>query len=261
MRLSLRRLGCLSTLGLLAILVGYTGAAVDLTLMGMQSERWSVFQKARAKAYLESGVWLAWLAPPVFPTADIHDFSTQVDAYLDHDLPPTRALHFWRKRLLAAPGFRDSLVSLENQALAAAGPHGSTARAVYNTKQRQVPLFVGLLSWVPIHDVWQLQLRVDVVDGKPYAAFFVNGLGIVRDTNAPIFFGAQTKKHLGVDIGPAMLWFNKLEPEGLARGYLVNLTESDATSSFSSQRMSVAQWEARCRDRAARGLGRSARAL
>jgi hypothetical protein len=95
----------------------------------------------------------------------------------------------------------------------------------------------------------------------PYTSFYVDGLAISQDRNAAKFFGSQVGDGATSIAGTVMAVYNRLEPEGLAKGYRVNLTESDETSSFSHKKLAVEEWQRRCAERARAGVGRSAREL
>ena len=166
-------------------------------------------------------------------------------------------MRFLREKVvLDSAGFRERLVEHEAGAMRRFRASG---RNEYVT---EVVHRLDFMRWgIPLFDDWAMLLRTDIVDGRPSTAFFLWGMGIVLDERAPVFFGNQLDGAFGVQ--PPLAWFNRLEPEGLACGYWVNLTESPETSFFSRSagRMSRAKWHEITRERHLNGLGRSAYAL
>jgi hypothetical protein len=241
---------------LLALLLGLTMtvlAVADLTRLGGK-EAWTDWDRLRVAVYLKGGALAGRLVPPIGPLAFPHHVAVMTDAYLGGHHPPERTMRAIRGFVLNAPGLRDALEKHEQHALRLYAQQGQPALARCDYVHR----FHFLRRFAPLFDDWAMCLRTDIVDGRPRTGFFVWGMGVVADENAPVFFGRQ------LGIPPTTLaWFNRLEREGLATGYWINLTESFETSFFSSgsERMSRDAWNRITGERHRQGHGRPAAEL
>ena len=83
---------------------------------------------------------------------------------------------------------------------------------------------------IPMYDVWMVYLTTTIVNKAPKTAFLVWGMGVATDPNSEVFFGSQMGTLQRII---PLKWFNKLEHQGLAKGYWSLLTEENETSEFS----------------------------
>jgi hypothetical protein len=227
-----------------------------------QKDQWNRFDRWRLDLYLETAALFGFLVPPIGPLAVVHHGALIVNAYIDKDFPTTRTMNFLRKLVVNAPNFQQVVAKHETKAakrynkqrattfvtcLVAKQKHGSYCNA------REEPLEVPIVLGVSDH--FNMLLRTDFYHGKPQTAFFVYGLGIVVSDNP---------KHLVRDV-PALGWLafslnrlvGRLEDEGLAQRYYVNLTESPATSRFSTRndRTTIQEWMKQVQQRHEQGEG------
>jgi hypothetical protein len=99
---------------------------------------------------------------------------------------------------------------------------------------------------VLLFDDWRILLCTDICDGQPKTSFLVWGMGVTYDENGPGFFWKQIENVFpvgGVYITKCLSTFNRLEKEGIAKGYWCLLTESDDTSSFSYEARKMTEGE------------------
>lgn len=114
---------------------------------------------------------------------------------------------------------------------------------------------------IPMYDVWMVYITTNIIYGAPKTAYLVWGMGVATDKNSEVFFGEQMG--LLQYILP-LKWFNKLESQGVAKGYWSLMTEENKSSEFSyskrflqpSARKSI--WLKETLQRHNQGLGRKA---
>jgi hypothetical protein len=232
---------------LLILIIIVPLALVDMIYIG-QKNQWDRFDKWRLDVYLETATWVGFLVPPVGPLAVIHHGALIFDAYIDKDFPPTRTMNFLRKLVMSAPDFQRVVATHEIRAAKRYTAQGAMTfitclgapknGSLCNARRAplEVPFFLG------VGDHFNMLLRTDFHAGKPTTAFFVYGLGIVAADNPQhIARKVPSLSRLAVAMNQLV---RRLEDEGLAQRYYVNLTESPATSRFSTptDRTTIKAW-------------------
>lgn len=146
---------------------------------------------------------------------------------LTHQLPSENHLHRIRHSLYLQPHFRKMLVRHEQKTLARFRQSGNPEYTKLYLHKTDVSTF----DFPELVDYWETWVKTDIVDGKPYTSFLIR-LGVIKDPNAGAFFSTQLDGGFGKFAFQNALWFyNKLFDWGLFKGYRLNITESDKTSS------------------------------
>ena len=212
---------------------------MDLHYLGSKNQ-WNLFDKIRIKTYLKSGILVGYLTPPIGPLKAIHYSSVLGNAFLNKELPEIENLEFTRQILMRTEGnpskrrnlglnYSDSFVTKlrqhENQAMLQFYKTGKTS---YTKDYAQTLKFSSY--GIPMYDIWMVYVTTNIVNRVPKTAYLVWGMGVATDKNSEGFFGGQ----MGIlqHILP-LKWFNKLESQGLAKGYWSLMTEDNETSEFS----------------------------
>jgi len=243
---------------------------MDLHYLGSKNQ-WNLFDKVRIKTYLKSGILVGYLTPPIGPLKAIHYSSVLGNAFLNKELPEIENMDFTRQILMRTGGnpskrrnlginYSDSFVTKlrqhENQAMLQFYKTGKTS---YTKDYAQTLKFSSY--GIPMYDIWMVYVTTNIVNRVPKTAYLVWGMGVATDKNSEVFFGGQ----MGIlqYILP-LKWFNKLESQGLAKGYWSLMTEDNESSEFSytkrflqpSTRKSI--WLKQTYLRHQKGLGKNA---
>jgi hypothetical protein len=212
---------------------------IDLHYLGSKNH-WTLFDRLRIKTHLKTGILVGYLTPPIGPLSAIHYSSVLGNAFLNKELPDIENMDFYRNLLMHTAGNRsknqkksfnqsDSFVTKlrrhENLAMLQFSKTGKTSFTKDYSQTIELSSF-----GIPMYDVWMVYLTTTIVNKAPKTAFLVWGMGVATDPNSEVFFGSQ----MGTlqQIIP-LKWFNKLEHQGLAKGYWSLLTEENETSEFS----------------------------
>jgi hypothetical protein len=195
----------------------------DLHQLG-DKPSWNNFDQARAKGYLLAGSIIGMVAPLIGPLRFINVFASHGYHFATNSLPDERGLDTFRD-ILTNDQFCTELEEFD-----AALKSGFTdANKSWVTKRIIQRVFFGQGS-SSLFDDWAVVIAGTSHGGSTQISYFVWGMGIVPDERAPEFFGHQLGK---LSFLFPLKWSNRLEEYGLAEGYWVLLTESDATSGFS----------------------------
>lgn len=221
----------------LLILFTYaTTIFLDLHYLGNKN-KWNTFDKTRIKIYLKSVIYVGYITPPLGPLRMVHYSSVLGNAFLNKEIPDVSTLEFPRNMLMSTEGnklklsnnssdsFNTKLIEHEKKALSRYKKYG------YTNYTHDYPQFLSFGKYgFPLYDIWMVLITTNIVDGKPKTSYLVWGMGITTDYKSESFFGEQ----LGLigKITP-LKWYNKLEKEGLAKGYWTLVTESQNTSEIS----------------------------
>ena len=207
-------------------------AFVDLHYVGTKSA-WTGFDKFRVSVYVRTGIAVGYLVPDIKPVSMICNYLKLFNAFLHKELPDIELMNTPREVLLNTEGnskkendnFKAKLLKHE-------------AKAMKNFKNSGVTRYINEVNQhvsfrpygLPIYDIWRVLLCTDIINGEPKTSFLVWGMGVTPDKNAPTFFGSQVGM-FGKII--PLIWFNRLESQGLAKGYWSLLSETNETSKFS----------------------------
>ncbi len=181
-----------------------------------------------------------YLTPPIGPLRAIHYSSVLGNAFLNKELPDIDNMDFSRHLLMHTAGspskkqknkvrYSDSFVTKlrhhEKQAILQFNKTGIT------TFTKDYAQTLNFSSYgIPMYDIWMVYITTTIVNGTPKTAYLVWGMGVATDKNSEVFFGGQ----MGIlQHFLPLKWFNKLESQGLAKGYWSLLTEENETSEFS----------------------------
>lgn len=94
------------------------------------------------------------------------------------------------------------------------------------------------------HDFWEVWVRTDIVNGKPLTSYLVR-LGLIKDTNAEGFFSNQCNSGFCKTAMKSLLTiYNKMFDWGIVKPIRLNITELDATSDVSRERLELKRWNA-----------------
>jgi hypothetical protein len=212
---------------------------IDLHYLGSQ-KHWNVFDRIRIKTYLKSGILVGYLTPPIGPLRAIHYSSVLGNAFLNKELPDRDNMDFYRNLLMHTAGnsskkqkntikYPDSFATkLRHHEQLAILQFSRTGKTSFTKDYSQT---IELSSYgIPMYDVWIIYITTTVINRAPKTAYLVWGMGVATDKNSEVFFGGQmgTLQHV-----LPLKWFNKLESQGLAKGYWSLLTEENGTSEFS----------------------------
>jgi hypothetical protein len=221
------------------LLIIFTYAATiffDLHYLGNKNT-WNTFDKIRIKIYLKSVIYVGYITPPLGPLRMVHYSSVLGNAFLNKEIPDVSTLEFPRNMLMSTEGntlessnnasdsFNTKLIEHEKKALSRYKKLG------YTNYTHDYPQFLSFGKYgFPLYDIWMVLITTNIVDGKPKTSYLVWGMGVTTDYKSESFFGEQ----LGLvgKITP-LKWYNKLEKEGLAKGYWTLVTESPNTSEIS----------------------------
>ena len=220
--------------------IGLSGSILalhDLANLGKKQE-WSNLDNARVKSYLVPLGVVGAATPSIGPTKGIHHWAKAGQAYINGELPEKETMDFFRESVMNSAGtgkkgddFRSKFQRHEDIAMKY---HKQKGQKTYISNITQTVPFYRY--GVPLCDTWAIQLRTDIVDGKPKSAFVVWGLGIVVDHRNPNTFGPQFDSManiVGLEGEDFINWTTKVEKEGLAKPYWVFITDNDNTSKFS----------------------------
>ena len=212
---------------------------IDLHYLGSQKD-WNVFDRIRIKTYLKSGILVGYLTPPIGPLRAIHYSSILGNAFLNKELPDIDNMDFYRNLLMHTEGnpskkqkntfnYSDSFATkLRHHEKLALLQFSKTGITSFTKDYSQT---IELSSYgIPMYDVWMVYITTTIVNRVPKTAYLVWGMGVATDKNSEVFFGGQmgALQHI-----LPLKWFNKLESQGLAKGYWSLLTEENETSEFS----------------------------
>jgi hypothetical protein len=93
-----------------------------------------------------------------------------------------------------------------------------------------------------LHDLWEVWVRTDIVEGRPLTSFLVR-LGLIKDTQAETFFSGQCTSEICRSLlRSALNIYNKMFDWGIFKPIRLNITESDETSSICRKRISLNEW-------------------
>jgi hypothetical protein len=107
------------------------------------------------------------------------------------------------------------------------------------------------------HDFWEVWVRTDIINGKPWTSYLVR-LGLIKDTNAEMFFSNQCNSYLCTSIMKFLIGaYNKGFDWGVFSPIRLNITEIDETSSISRKRISLKKWNELVHKIHKREVGRS----
>lgn len=209
---------------------------VDLHYLGNKNH-WNTFDRIRIKTYLKSVIYVGYITPPIGQFRMVHYSSRLGNAFLNKEIPDISILEFPRNMLMAAEGntqktpkntsdsFTTKLLAHEKKALQRYRKWG------YTQYTHDYPQFISFSKYgFPLYDVWMVLITTNIIHGEPKTSFLVWGMGVTTDYKSETFFGQQ----LGIlgKITP-LKWYNKLEKEGLAKGFWTLVTESPETSEIS----------------------------
>jgi hypothetical protein len=213
--------------GVAVILLGFlpiTGLALyDLHNLG-DKPSWNSFDQFRAKGYLVAGSIVGMLVPPIGPLNFFSAFASHGYHFATNSLPDENGLDTFRD-ILISDQFCNEL-ELFDSALQLGFTDTGRSWATKRIIQR---VFFGQGS-SSLFDDWAVVIAGTTDGNSTQISYFVWGMGIVPDERAPEFFGHQLGK---LSFLFPLKWSNRLEEYGLAKGYWILLTESDATSGFS----------------------------
>lgn len=211
---------------------------IDLHYLGSKKQ-WNLFDRLRIKTHLKSGILVGYVTPPIGPLRAIHYSRVLGNAFLNKELPHIDNMNFYRNLLMQTGGNptknQKKSLNYSDSFATKLRYHESLAMVQYfktgkTSFTQHYPQTVELSSFgIPMYDVWMVYITTTVVNKAPKTAFLVWGMGVATDKNGEAFFGSQ--------MGPLqsilpLKWFNKLESEGLAKGYWSLLTEDNETSEF-----------------------------
>lgn len=92
------------------------------------------------------------------------------------------------------------------------------------------------------HDFWEVWVRTDIVNGKPFTSFLIR-LGLIKDSNAEGFFSNQCSNGFCKTVMKSLLdIYNKMFDLGIFRPIRLNITEIDDTSTVSRERLGLKEW-------------------
>jgi hypothetical protein len=198
-------------------------AISDLHYLG-DKPNWNGFDQIRVKGYLLAGSIVGMAMPPIGPLSFFREFAPHGYHFATKSLPDKSSMQQFRN-VLVTDKFCSELTSFAqaNDGLAA-----STNRR-WATKNIVHRVYFGQGS-MRLFDDWAVLLAGTFNGNDAQLSYFVWGMGIVPDDRAPEFFGKQLGE---LSFLFPLNWSNRLEEYGLAKGYWVLLTESEATSGFS----------------------------
>ena len=215
---------------LIFIAIGGPGFAsltiADLNYLG-NKPAWNQFDKARVKTYMLTWSMVGMIVPPIGPLEHIGDIAVHGYHFTTKTLPDNKSIDALRG-ILVDESFCKKLAAFANTLKI-----GNASEPKWATKRIVHRVFFGTdFGMGNIFDDWAVVLAGTASGDGIQLSYFVWGLGIVPDERAETFFGQQ--------LGPLAIifplrWSNRVEEYGLAKGYWVLLTESDATSGFSYQ--------------------------
>jgi len=212
---------------------------IDLHYLGSK-KHWNMFDRVRIKTYLKSGILVGYLTPPIGPLRAIHYSSVLGNAFINKELPDIDNMDFYRNLLMHSAGnpskkqkntfnYSDSFATkLRHHEKLAMLQFSKTGKTSFTKDYSQT---IELSSYgIPMYDVWMVYITTTIVNRVPKTAYLVWGMGVATDKNSEVFFGGQmgALQHI-----LPLKWFNKLESQGLAKGYWSLLTEENETSEFS----------------------------
>ena len=220
----------------LSLMIFWAGLALmDLVYIGSKSQ-WSGLEKFRIRMHLEYYTNVLFFIPPIGPLSQIHHTGRFVDAFIDHNMPPTYSMNFVR-----------SLVIESEDCISQFQKHEKKVSKGQTTKKTNIECDVPF--GYGAGDTFAIQVYSEKLDGKMNTAFFVNGLGLVPSTKD------QSPKHIVRNMGPLKdtitpilinldRMITNLVKQGVGKILYINLTDRPDTSKFSSpsNRMSINTW-------------------
>jgi hypothetical protein len=181
---------------------------------------WNAFDQIRGKGYLLGGSIVGMVVPPIGPLNFINAFAKHGYHFATKSLPDESEMDMFRD-ILTNDQFCNELKVFDTEI--------RESNKSWATKDIIHRVHFGSGS-TAIFDDWAVLLAVSYDGDETQLSYFVWGMGIVPDERAPEFFGQQLGK---LSFLFPLKWSNRLEEYGLAKGYWILLTESDATSGFS----------------------------
>jgi len=177
--------------------------------------------------------------------------SSLLFAAVSHRLPNSSHLRRIRDDLLKQERFVEMLAAHERGTLRRFGESGEKSWEklhIYNTS-------TAMLGIRGFHDKWETWVRTDIFEGRPLTSFLVR-LGVIRDENAEVFFSNQCESAIcRVVMKSIVVAYNKMFDWGAFKGFRLNITESDETSSVSGEMLQKEKWSATVERTHARGRG------
>ena len=221
--------------GLFSMMLWASIAMMDLIYMGGK-DQWSSFEKFRIRMHLEYYTNVSFFIPPIGPLAQVHHTGRFVDAFIDHNMPPTYSMNFVR-----------SLVINSEDCIHQFQLHETKVSKGHTTKRTKVTCDVPF--GYGAGDTFNIQVYSEKLNRKMHSAFFVNGLGLAPSTKnqSPLYI-IRDMGPIGDMIAPILINLDKmitnLVKQEIGKVLYINLTDRPETSLFSSasNRMSINTW-------------------
>ncbi len=143
-----------------------------------------------------------------------------------------------REALQVQADFMQLIKQHEDRALARYRSAGDTVFVARNIYRVDASFFLP----IPLYDDWEVWMRTDIVDGKPATSFLIR-LGLIKDENMPVFFGDQLKSGWASSLFRSVIHgYNRCHEWGNFLPIRLNITESNATTSISRERLELDEW-------------------
>ena len=219
--------------GLFSMILWAGIAMMDLIYMGGK-DQWSGFEKFRIRMHLEYYTNVSFFIPPIGPLAQIHHTGRFVDAFIDHNMPPTYSMNFVRSLVINS---EDCMHQNMKQ---------KYPKVTRRKRQKSHVMFhLGMERVIHLTSKC-IQKKLN---GQMHSAFFVNGLGLAPSTKdqSPLYI-IRDMGPIGDMIAPILINLDKmitnLVKQKIGKVLYINLTDRPETSLFSSasNRMSINTW-------------------
>lgn len=171
--------------------------------------------------------------------------------------PPISKVENFRNFLLKQPNFIELLHQHQQKTV---NNHKNTYLQMYVHKtsiSAMISPMAELVDFPKSYDNWQVWVKTDVIDGKPYTSFLVR-IGTVKDEKAVDFFSNQQKSSIGKIVFSKFInGYNKLYAWGILHPIRYNITEMNATSNTDFKILQKENWEKLSYQQHLKGLGES----
>ncbi|TDG36905.1 hypothetical protein EZJ43_06395 [Pedobacter changchengzhani] len=114
-----------------------------------------------------------------------------------------------------------------------------------------------VLDFPKTYDTWQVWVKTDVIDGKPYTSFLVR-IGTIKDEKSVnLFSNAQKNTFAKRFVGAFINGYNKLYDWEILHPIRYNITEMNATSNTDFKILQREDWEKLSYQQHLKGVGES----
>lgn len=171
--------------------------------------------------------------------------------------PPISKVETFRNVLLKQPDFIKLLHQHQETTI---NNHKKSYLQMYLHKtsiSAMISPVAEILDFPKTRDTWQVWVKTDVINGKPYTSFLVR-IGTIKDEKSVnLFSNAQKNTFAKRFVSAFINGYNKLYDWGILHPIRYNITEMNATSNTDFKILQREDWEKSSYQLHLKGIGKS----